>query len=152
MATPLLHQALDFNTLIWRIGPYIRFPFQWNQQKQKFEAEKNPKRQLIWLLTSTLSFGILFAQLIFLLCVGLKAAHNDKLKNWILIFELLPLVAYIFLYNWKMYSTGLANYVEYHNSLTKILKQYSKTPPTIEPLSTGKKLLQFAGNLLQGML
>lgn len=152
MATPMLRQALELNTLIWRIGPYIRFPFQWNPQKYTFETEENPKRQLIWLFISTVYFGFLFALLLFLVTIGLKAPHIDKLQNWILTFELLPLVTYIFLYNWKIYSIGPANFIAYQNSLTEMLMQNSGTFLIKEVASTGgrTKLLQFAARIITG--
>lgn len=150
MSLALLHQAFELNTLIWKKGPFVRFPFQWNPEKCKQETEKNPKRHLIWLCSSTVPFAILFADLIFLATVGLKAPHIDNLKNWILTFELLPLVTYIFIYNLKMYCSGFSMFADYQNSLVQLLLE-NATTPQIRNMNRGRtRPVEFVGNLLKG--
>lgn len=105
-ATPLLLQAVELNNFLWRYGPYVRYPIQWNSKLCRFEPEKHSVRNFIWFLASTVSFVFVAATLFFLVTIGLKAPHLDKLPYWILTFELLPIVIYILLFNLKSYLVG----------------------------------------------
>lgn len=151
MTTPLLLQALELNTYIWRKFPFVRYPWQWNPDKRQFKPEESPKRIYVWLLSSAVSFGFLFILYIFLVAVGLKAPQNDKLQNWIFTFELFPCVTYIFLYNCKVYSIGIPDFIAYHNSLTQMLTTYTSPYKTRDrAVSTKGGLLKFADTLLKG--
>lgn len=151
MTTPLLLQALEINTLIWRKFPFVRYTWQWNPEKHQFEPEESSKRIFVWLLSSTVSFGFLFILHILLLTVGLKAPHNDKLQNWIVTFELFPCVTYIFLYNWRVYSIGIPNFIAYHNSLTQILKTHTAPCQIVSRITPADRdIKRFARCLLRG--
>lgn len=150
MTTPLLLQALEINTFIWLNFPFVRLPWQWNPQKHRFEAEKSPKRIFAWFICSTVLFGFLFTLYIFLVVVGLKVPHNDKLQNWILTFELFPCVTYIFFYNWKIYSIGIPNFIAYFNSLTQMLKVKTDLRNVSVTTTTESNLVRFATTLLKG--
>lgn len=117
MASPLILQALELNNLIWKYGPYVRYPVQWNSEKGLFEPEKSCVRNLIWFCTSVVPFGFVFLLLLFLVIIGLKAPHLDRLPNWIATFELLPLATYVFIRNWKAFTIGPTDVCKYFNNL-----------------------------------
>lgn len=150
MVTSLLSQALEFHTLIWRKGPYVRFPFRWNPQTYLFETEESSKRKLPWFFSSIIFFAFLFVLLMFLVTVGLKVPHNDKLENWILAFDLLPLVTYILLNNWKVYSMGPSNYIFYHNLVTTMTLENIPRTRYNQGASVDKTLAKMGSDVLRG--
>lgn len=117
MATPLLLQALELNALIWKWGPFIRFPFQWNSAKCRFDTETSFKRNLPWFCCSVIPFGISFFVVVFIITFALREPHIDKMQNWISSFEELPLAAYIFFYSVKVMITSPTIFCSYHNQL-----------------------------------
>lgn len=151
MATPLLLQALELNTIIWKNGPYVRFPLKWNSVECKFSGERSHNRKLVWLFATTVPYEFAVLGLTFLVTVALKEPYLDKIEHWIGSFEVLPIVTYVFLYSWKIYHIGPVNFCAYHNFLIRMSRQNKLVKFKLSS-NQSKGILRFITPLIEGTI
>jgi len=119
-------KTFELNEYIWRKGPYFRFYLEYNPISEEVEVPTSYTRILPWYLFGLFPQLVLFADLIFLLSLGLHQPATNLTLNWITTIGIL--LGNCFCLGIDLHYSNISNtktQMSYQNDLHKTAKRLS---------------------------